>query len=298
MVKVLLLLILASCASSTPDEANLLDLTALKAKHETYLELSKQHQGAGGFVDDTDCDSLLFSSLYSYAGGEIEVTVAQGEPGRWYRTPAHDCYPDRSGSDISRDMLLGLLFHALKYKDSSISHDLIGYGEQNGWVMGDGSHTRTWLNPGFRKTIALLDKKLSNDSSNNRYLRFPDVWGSRLTGYQAHLIVLHLTLRDMISGKIDEAGDRVVSAQYQRSPGNALFSFLYHKYHGGDQTGTLRILMDEALFPAGKLPTTNERCEPYLWQRDEPYAPCPEEEKEHAGVDFLFVSRLIIDQFK
>ncbi len=295
MTRLLLLILgLSACASEKPDASVPLDLSVLRAKYETYISLSTRHQGDSGFVHDRDCDSLLFSSLYSFAGGEIEVLAAQEEPGKWHRTPTQDCYPDRSKSTISRDMLLGLLYHAISHNEGDISENLIEYGRTHSWTMGDGPRSRTWLNPLFRKTLALLDRKLNN-SHHRDLLLIPDIWSVGLTGYQAHLLILHLILRDMISGKIDEMGKRVVREQYQRQPGNALFSFAYHRYFDGDQTRTLNILMDEALFPSDRLPSSVERCDVYLWQRDEPFEPCPEENLEHPGIDFLFVAKLLIN---
>jgi hypothetical protein len=290
---VAILLTVLNCASEKPDASDSIDLTTLKAKYETYLSLSSRHQGDSGFVHARDCDSLLFSGLYSFAGGGVEILAAQEEPGKWHRTPAQDCYPDRSKSTVSRDMLLGLLFHALKHKDGSIPSDLISYGQSHKWIMGEGQTSRTWLNPVFRKTLALMDRKLSG--SNHQMLMYPPyIWVGGLKGYQAHLAVLHILLIDLTTGKIDTSAKGRIKEQYERVPGNALFSYAYHRYFGGDQAGTLSILMDERIFPSERLPHAEDRCQPYLWQRDpDEWGVC--EGEEHPGVDFLFVAQLLLN---
>jgi hypothetical protein len=78
----------------------------------------------------------------------------------------------------------------------------------------------------------------------------------------------------------------------EESPRNALMHALYHKYKDGDQSKTIAILMDETLFPSDRLPHPKDRCEEYLWQRDDlpkDWQPC-DKQGVHDGVDFLLAA--------
>jgi hypothetical protein len=68
---------------------------------------------------------------------------------------------------------------------------------------------------------------------------------------------------------------------------------LYNKYRDGNQQQAIDILLDESLFPSDRLPTARDnRCEEYLWQRDDDpkdWGPC-DSDRVHDGVDFLFAA--------
>ena len=85
-------------------------LEDLSKKQDLYIELTKEVRDDYGFV--RNCDSLLFTSLGNIGGTRYDLSIAEGSDGAgqpnalWYRTPTHDCYPEHSRSDISKDMLL------------------------------------------------------------------------------------------------------------------------------------------------------------------------------------------------
>ncbi len=63
-----------------------------------------------------------------------------------------------------------------------------------------------------------------------------------------------------------------------------------HLYSDNDQKDALVVLLDDSLFPNDRLPTTRNRCEPYLFQRDDTgddWRPCAGKIKIHDGIDYL-----------
>ncbi len=92
----------------------------------------------------------------------------------------------------------------------------------------------------------------------------------------------------------------LVIAQYQRQPNNPLFSYIYHKYTDKDQSETVKLLMNEKWWPADRLPTTTDRLEEYLPQRDfgPDWLPAPPPVITHTGADFIWIANLILKDIK
>lgn len=292
----IVMLLIASCGSTKKKETIEIDTAELAMKRELYLQLITKHQGSAGFVQDHNCDGLLWNSLAAVSGvGGINLHAAESVPGRWFRTPGQDCYPDRSKSSISRDMILGLSVFSLFTKNQDIPRNLLAYGEANDWVMGEGVRTRTYLSPSMRRTIA--DILYFNGGEERKLLRkYPLLWFNN-SGYQAHLDLLQALVRSEL-GPMPNAALSVLTKQYERNPNNAFTNYLYHKYTDGKFDETVSILLNPQLFPPTRLPHTQDRCTDYLWQRDPgpDWEPCTKNE-EHPGIDFLFVSYLVLREF-
>jgi hypothetical protein len=108
-------------------------------------------------------------------------------------------------------------------------------------------------------------------------------------GYEKHLDAVHIITASMKRGGVLPQDYETIRLYAEESPRNALFQALYHRFKDGDQTQAVAILLDEKLFPSDRLPTSADRCEEYLWQRDDrpnDWEPC-DKGKQHDGVDFL-----------
>ena len=123
-----------------------------------------------GWPNPKDCDGLLWASIAKAAGvGQIHLTDAMGKPGEWFRSPDKKCYPEgRSRSDISNDMLVGLMLEAT----DKILYDLYEYGKKNAWIMGRGDIGATLMKPAVRN---LLGTKLNIKLGE----RMPFVWDEK-----------------------------------------------------------------------------------------------------------------------
>jgi hypothetical protein len=297
-VKFILALISAvlvvSCGKNINPKAPLfVEKSTLIEKQVTYLELIEKHRGPSGWIKDYDCDGLLFNSIAKVSGVEGIDLHKAFDGDRWYRSPSKDCYPDRSKSTISRDMLLGVLLYSAITRDSSIPESLLAYGEENGWMMGEGVISRTWFSFNLRRISAEIIKLVTGNELD-KYLKIPLIVTGTKEGYQAHLESLILLIKGEW-GSLDQLDFLAVRSYYRRNPDNAVFSYLYHRYADGDFSGTVRTLLDEGLFPSDRLPTNRDRCTEYLWQREKgvDWQPC-EKERFHSGIDFLFMSYLVL----
>lgn len=294
-MKLLLLFLIGvvscSCHKEEPSEAPLGMDAALAAKAALYTSLAPSTQGQAGFITDA-CDALLFTALGAVGGlPNVDLRAARGPSGAWYRTPAKDCYPDRSDSSISRDMLLGVMLYAWAFKDLEMADSLYDYGEEHNWVMGQGVPSRTLMTPQLIATLAQLVYKLGGEN-HDIARRLPVSWSaSGVSDFEAHVQVLHIILRRALYDTIEVSAQEALNAQASRQPSNPLF-----QWAAGNVQAATDILKAPLYWPNEQLPTTANRCSPWPLERDSDssgWLPCPEDPKTHSGADLLFVARLI-----
>ena len=271
-------------------------LKALQHKQTVYLELVKSAQDCHGFIQSEDCDSLLFTGLVGCVPGvavdidaAFDITTQQ-----WQRRPVEcPCWPAHSASTISRDMLTGLAFYAWRNKRLDISEQIIKFALSNWLMMGKATTLkdklgRCLLTPGLLATWAEVSYRLGGP--NRWWLRWiPQVQSKSTVGFQAHLSVLHCLLREELTGKLNT---KIVEHHAHREPNNPLFQIAAKDY-----LTAARLLLDSRLWPDDALPTTLNRRDAWLPQRDygpdwKPYT--VGEVKQHSGGDFLFLYDLLI----
>lgn len=293
----------------------------LLLKFKVYKDLVKVEQDPHGFIESSHCDSLLFSGLLGCVPGiKVDINAAQDVDGKWLRRPkdlppCYDCnnkwnLKDRlvsiykywrehgynkiamqkifelGNSSISRDMLIGLAWYAYFNKRLDISESVIKYALSHKMLMGEGTPTRTLITPGLLSTYAWISYRLGGPS--RLLLRYiPDSESKSVVGFQAHLSVLHILLRNKLTGK--NKHKNLLLKHAQREPNNALFQFAA----GYKETAKV-LLANEKWFPADKLPTSKDRHEAWLFQRDygSDWQPS-ESNKQHSGGDYLFCYWLV-----
>lgn len=302
----ILILLLISCGKKyTPKNFENPKITQLKIKHKKYLMLSKKHTDEMGWVLDTKCDGLLFNSLYAVAGGQAKIEAAYDGKGKWFRHHTKNCYPNSSASTISRDMFAGLYIWILVNKKSNLINEIIAHGESNinrlgGWVMGEGDQHRISIRGAGQANAYNIRYALTKVSHIKRKIK--NIYG-RSEEYQAHLQVLDIYLRYLLTNKLSNYEFKTLKRHAQREPNNSLFNAVYGKFVG-DKDSAINTLLNESLFPANRLPSSDDRCEPYLWQRNQyrngqvnpDWLPCSEKGGDtHNGVDFLFASYIILN---
>lgn len=268
-----------ACQKKTSNDPKLIN-PQIKEKAELYKSLSR------GWSHDK-CDSLGFTALAKIAGGaqDADIYQAEGEPGRWYRSPEHDCYDlGQSKSDISKDMFTMLFPYLYLKSDKQNLQEIYDYGKANGWIMGRGYISRTLMTPAM---IWTLQKMLNlnyqvNPNSSEKTVK---------AGFEKHLDAISLFTKALIGGGLDPIQYEQIRKYSEENQKNALFVALYRKYRDGNQAQAIEILLDESLFPSDRLPTSADRCEEYLWQRDDgaDWQPC-DQGKVHDGTDFLFAA--------
>lgn len=291
----LILLFFIACGTSNPIDSNLVDqakLDKLNTKLELYKNLEQYQTDTDGFVQHDECDSLLFSGLIGIAT-DVNLLSARDDSGKWHRRSLQhpECYKG-IGSTISRDQLMGVMWWSWRNKRLDVVKDLFSYGESHDWIMGDGDPSRTYFTPNMQSTLAELMRHLGG-KDRPLYRNIPKIYSKNI-GFLAHLDMLHILLRSELVGNITDSERNIVTYNYQRVPDNALYSFIYHKFKDGNQTETVDALLNEQIFPNDRLPTSKDRCEPWIYQRDlgSSWEPC-DDNKTHSGGDFIFVATLL-----
>ncbi len=286
----LLLLCLAACGHVDTDVPEPMPPDQqLAAKFDAYLALNAAYpHGPHAWDNEDDCDALLFASLTAAARNEvIDIESARDGNGAWHRNPSQSCYPDRSGSTVSRDMFDGLFWYSRRFDRQDIARQVFAYGKDKTWIMGKGSLGATFMTPNQQSTLGLLT---GEDHILNG---IQPAYDSDVTGYQAHLVALDLALRLRL-GHATGRNREVAQALVAKAPRNALFQAVLG-LHTGDQTAAVALLLEPQYWPADRLPTSADRCEPWLTQRDDgpDWQPCAEG-KTHSGGDFLFAAALAL----
>lgn len=264
----------------------------LQEKFNLYSQLVKAHQDKNGFIDYANCDSLLFSALLGCVPNtNVNINAALNPvTGMWHRRPLDypECYDCKeSKSTISRDQILGLAYFAYYNKRLDISEQLINYALTHWFNMGKGDKARTMLTPALLSTLAWISYRLGGP--NRFWLRWIPMAETTLTeGYQAHLSVLHILLRNELTKK--SKCINVLKHHANKEPMNPLFV-----YAVGDTETALNILSNESFWPTNRLPTSKGRKEAWLPQRNygTDWKAAKGPEVTHSGADYLFMTWLI-----
>lgn len=274
-------------------------------RRDLYLSLQKTALNEYGYAH-AKCDSLGFTSLCKAAGGCPDADIFLSEDnGRWYRSPEKDCFDKgESKSDFSKDMALMLFIYLyeLSKTDNQKAKEAVqrfsDYVKANNYVMGrptDNAEglSRVVMSPGLIVTMERLSAKLNGqpyeDKPQTRDVILPII----NKGFQAHLDVLGIWLDGELRGNITDTDKRVLEKQVERQPLNAIFRAVHSLYGNGDQSKTLELLNSDRLFPADRLPESRDRCEEYIFQRDDgdDWLPCDKGET-HDAVDYLVAGYL------
>lgn len=297
LVSGIILFMLSSCGTtSTPTPGAIVRVDELRVKTELYESrlLVDNH----GFIQDhgdPSCDSTLFTGLLSHPS--TTLTDARDDSGRWYRRPLGS-YPEchesgQSNSTVSRDMLLGVLWYAVHTDQQHIANDLWKYAVEHAFIMGKGSPGEVLLTGNMIWLTATAAGKIS-----------PVPWivpPDNRSGFEAHLTVVQLLLKGELLGKLRVEDIDTLAKYADKNPKNGLFQYAVAKWRTGNMNPAVDILLDESLFPSDRNPDGSDRCEPWLWQRENQphdWGPClttdPRYGILHTGADFLFVANLLL----
>lgn len=263
----------------------------IKHKLKLYKKFIKPHQDKDGFVNVDDCDSLLFSGLLSIA---MPVRLwAANHLGNWFRRPTDydECYKcGDSKSTISRDMLLGLMIGAWAADDHTVFWTIIRKAKSSYGFMGKGVPSRTFIGS-LIGTAVHGWRELSGNSKDFPLLaKVPFYPSKSVVGFEAHLAVLHVYLREQMGLISENEALRYYNFHAEREPLNPLFLALSGQYAAAEA-----ILMDVHLWPEDRLPRSSDRHSSWLMERDfgEDWMPTDGPDVEHNGADFIFCATLL-----
>ncbi len=293
----LLVLALVSCQpknkeqETKPVEKTKLEL--LNEKAAVYKKLQANALDEHGWP--VGCDGLGFLALCKTAGGCEKANFFDGEQeaGKWQRNKEHNCQETgRSKTSISKDMLMMSWVYALfgmeKATASAYFERLESYGKKHDWVMGYPSETlddlgRVYMTPSMTWTLYSILESFGKVIPDEKSL------ATAPNDYHAHLRLLDIMIQGKLKGGIDVIQMADLTELHDRDPKNALYQAAFHRFKDGEMAEVADILLDEKLFPKDALPTSDNYCTHYLWQRDQgaDWLPC-DEKNTHDGIDWLF----------
>lgn len=300
MKKILLLtMLLVGCsksASNPEQETKPIEKTKMERladKTKLYLSLQDTALDAGW---PRNCDAVGFLALCKTAGGCTSANFFDGEQeaGKWQRNKEHNCVETgKSKTSISKDMLMMGFLYGVYGMEKDVAKGyflrLEKYGREHDFIMGYPSTTvdelgRVYMTPTMIKSLYQILEKLTGKKyeTNEKMMAVPK-------GYQGHLRLLDILIQGKLRGGIDKYQMDDLTELHDRDSKNALNQAAFHRYKDGVMDEVADILLDEKLFPADRLPTSKDRCEEYLWQRDQgsDWLPCDKTET-HNAIDYLF----------
>ncbi|MCX6128292.1 MAG: hypothetical protein NTX25_04415 [Proteobacteria bacterium] len=274
----------------------------LQAKFSRYKALYQKSLDRYGFVEG--CDGLLFTSLLVLAGLDHQYGLAESlqEPGRWYRSADHNCFPSgKSKSSISRDMLLGLSLALWQKSDGGSVARILSFSEKNRGKLGDAIDANelagaATMSPSLLSLLSEINFRINGQNSQNRGY-FPEL-GKNFQGFEAHLLVLRLILKSALYGGLLKSDFQILETLAKVQTKNALFQLVLHALTDANGSSAADILLNTEYFPESSLPSSAQHCEPYLWQRDQfsnDWQACPSQSIVFPAVDYFVVYGLLIN---
>ena len=301
MMKILLvtlLLLLPGCLklhkAKSSDRSNI--YVELQNKADTYKDLIETD--ANGFIMTDKCDSLLFTGLLSAAGKKADIHAAQAADGSWHRRPGQDCGEafGNSRSTISRDMIVGLMWHVWKHRDLDTANELMLQVKERAYrLKGQGTIGELLLTPAMITTLAHIIKKLGGP----RYeleLALPAAFSTAPRGFVRHLSTWLLVLHAEVAGGMSSRELGILETYKKEEPKNPLFLAAYHRYKDGNQVYAVVRLLDTKQWPANSLPTTDNHCSSWPIERDtasDNWKPCSPL-REHTGAELPIIFNLLL----
>lgn len=301
MKHLLLTLLAVSCATAEGEKRD-----PIKKPEPSFGLLSKADAygiWATSLMDENgwlpfSCDGVGFNSLYYAIYGGDEPLLALDEEGRLWRHWKKDCLATKkSKSTISADMVVMWLVYVLEQNKLPELEKFISKSEKTGWKIGDHDGSVEGLSRihlvKYPQVISLLYKvrKHLGGKGHKYWEKVPQDWLAKKS-YPGHILAWRAWIVAKIQGKMPNAAINALKKQVEYNPKNALYLAMISRYDA-NYSCPEAILLLESLFPSDRLPTNQDRCSDYLWQRDlgPDYEPCGGH-KAHTGLDLIVATAI------
>ena len=180
-----------------------------------------------------DCDGALWAGLACVAGSGVDILEAELGDGRWSRIPGRFCsVPDESRSEISNDMLLGIMSCLQSRGSLQALRRLADYGEEKAWIMGEPSGR---VGEVFLKPVnqGYLGRALVSVGGPRRsYSRLPAAYAKPGADYVYHTQTVGLVLDIASTGGANAQQRERIQANADENPGDCLLETVASLYNG------------------------------------------------------------------
>lgn len=288
----------------------------LQEKKDLYESMTQLLKNENGILPH-DGDTLWLNSLYALAGGNVNLDAFLYINDSICREPGCKSFENNvSKSNCSYDGILPYAMARFVNKELDKLEGMIERADKYDRYMCEGGLDEyRKMNLILYYTIKAAIKKLKNEGLPERpnpidvakeyKLNEKDELNQNsddvipaISGYRAHLTMLHIDFVGMIYDGVNQIEYKFIEYQAKRQPKNALYQAIYHAYNDGDQSDAINMCFNDTYFPSDKLPTNENYCTEYLWQRDEEndsgdWLPC-DEKRQHRGVDLAIAAKKIL----
>jgi len=313
LVQILAVLVLISCSKldrdNEPQDPVGVDLQTVKNFRQNYIDLEEKISSPSGFVHGGD--GMLFSCLKFVSGGRVDWKSSHKTGDEFWMIRKPNYEPDELSerwSWYSKDMLTGELFCIWKSQDLSWLQKRIQWLEDHDWDICGGREYAdpyiTWksrckISANLKDTIFEMRKRLGGKGHTATWI--PQIWNPLdHEDFTAHLTVLSIYLRGIMMNGINDNQLDYLKKTAESQDRNGLFVAFYKTFTDGNMEEPYRLLFE--IFPRDRLPTSQDKCSEYLWQRDQnkdgDWKPCPSENKNYDGVDAMILATMIIGDFR
>ena len=179
------------------------------------------------------CDRLTFQSFMLTFTPELnplfDIYDFEYPSGVWHRDVI-PCYPEDSKSEISFEVLLGVIAYAHANEHYTTLKDLYDYGLENNHVYGEGDRQYTF-NP---HATYLAGKALGQLSLTNKITA---------TTHKEHVTAMTILVRSRVNNDTITSAELLTLKTFKlKYPNTPLFHALYAKFTNGDQSKTIELL--------------------------------------------------------
>lgn len=247
LIFLLSFMVLFSCAEEKPRKNTTPKIAKLKILYQNRRAEALSLADSNGWLVKNSCDGMLWSAKAGTAFcDQFKPEAAEREPGRFGRRPK-PCWNEIEGdvgskSTWSRDMLIGgLLPYIIKCKKIALLNRHIDYGRNNHWKMGlPSDESRVYYNPQIIGTLESTKRLLLNNEKIKSPI--PLFLPSNLTGYEAHLQIMHIWAR-LYTEEMDFFKKARIKEHFEREPNNPLYAFMKDSLTGNFKH-TINLLLD------------------------------------------------------
>lgn len=282
-------------------------ISELSDRDATYCALSKPIVESHGGTTDEHCDAALFTSLHALQCGYANPGIFEdGTTGKLCRRPGCTCYPKQPGlsssdSGFSKDMATGMQVFYSARPDKDFAKRVSGYLADNKLTACDAVDAVTLASKCVMSSKIVYRWAQVEKLGAERDRDEPSDEPQALTGnteFRAHLDILGILTEYQLYSGISNSSIDTIKEQADREPNNLLYQAMLAKFVKGNQREIAEKLLLK--FPADRLPTSDDWCTDYLYQRDEirdgglnkDWLPCDNKEI-HSGTDYLLVSYIL-----
>lgn len=290
------------------------DSSVLQVRDKMVCERSKPIYESQNKTIEKQCDAALFTSLHGLMCDYVDPSVFElPDTGKLCRRPGCTCWDNQdagngetSDSGFSKDNAAGVQAYYSAFPDKALAVRVQDYGVKNNWTVCSAKDAvvlagKCIMSPKIIYRWAEIEKKASRielEGYENEPEEDQSILNLAKVDFKAHVQVVGIITEMNLYRGISNKSLQVIKDQAAREPNNLIYQAFNAKFIEKNEAEVRDMLL--AKFPSDRLPTNEDWCTPYLYQRDEyllgvknpDWLPC-EKKKTHTATEYLVASYIL-----